>query len=193
MGCWRGKGCAGDVYLNGALLPFFSRARVFAVLYGFRLLELPDSIAQHFTHTMPSQSNKKFKMSPSILTLTLTLLLLLTTTQARQLAQKVSKRELEERATYNGGWALGIPGTSCPADAPVACAPNSGSVNPSCCPSGQTCFGSIDPHCCPGCMLNLPSCLFQFSFSPLHILPSPSPTLTQVNKTNPKQPHPQIA
>jgi len=28
---------------------------------------------------------------------------------------------LQKRATYNGGWALAIPGTTCPADAPVAC------------------------------------------------------------------------
>jgi hypothetical protein len=56
---------------------------------------------------------------------------------------------VQERAAYGGGWPLAIPGTTCPSDAPVACAPNSGFVNPNCCPTGQTCIGELNPHCCP--------------------------------------------
>jgi hypothetical protein len=59
---------------------------------------------------------------------------------------------LQKRATYNGGWALAIPGTTCPADAPVACPTEGGNVNPTCCPNGQTCFGLESPHCCPSGM-----------------------------------------
>jgi hypothetical protein len=63
---------------------------------------------------------------------------------------------LQERATYNGGWALAIPGSSCPADAPVACSTAGGSVNPACCPNGQTCFGLENQHCCPTSSFPLP-------------------------------------
>lgn len=55
----------------------------------------------------------------------------------------------QERATYNGGWALGLPSPGCPADAPVSCQDSSGDINPTCCPFGQTCFGFETPYCCP--------------------------------------------
>jgi len=70
----------------------------------------------------------------------------------------------QERAAYEGGWALALPGASCPSDAPVACDTNDATVNPTCCPSGQTCFGLLDPHCCPtnadcqNVVENLPVC-----------------------------------
>ncbi|KUJ07607.1 uncharacterized protein LY89DRAFT_789672 [Mollisia scopiformis] len=73
----------------------------------------------------------------------------LATTQAFRLAQPVPQPDISKRVTYNGGWALGLSGSSCPSDAPVACSTQSGSVNPMCCPSGQTCSGDIRPYCCP--------------------------------------------
>ncbi|CZR67573.1 uncharacterized protein PAC_17472 [Phialocephala subalpina] len=74
---------------------------------------------------------------------------LFSTAQALQRAPRVQQLDVSRRATYNGGWALGLPGSTCPSDAPVACDTGSGSINPTCCPSGQTCSGSIRPYCCP--------------------------------------------
>lgn len=56
---------------------------------------------------------------------------------------------IEGRATYEGGWALSLPGATCPANAPVACSTWAGAVNPTCCPDGQICKGINWPHCCP--------------------------------------------
>jgi hypothetical protein len=55
----------------------------------------------------------------------------------------------QKRATYNGGWPLGLSGPSCPAEAPVACQDPAKAINPTCCPTGQTCFGFSSPYCCP--------------------------------------------
>lgn len=55
----------------------------------------------------------------------------------------------QERSTYNGGWALGLPSEGCPADAPVNCQDPQKDINPTCCPFGQTCFGFEQPYCCP--------------------------------------------
>ncbi|KAF8857806.1 hypothetical protein BDZ45DRAFT_422310 [Acephala macrosclerotiorum] len=72
------------------------------------------------------------------------------TTQALERAPLIRKGDdVLKRASYNGGWALGLPGSTCPSDAPVACDTGSGSINPTCCPSGQTCSGNIHPYCCP--------------------------------------------
>ena len=67
---------------------------------------------------------------------------------ARRLAVLVEQR-LEGRATYQGGWPLAA--STCPADAPVSCDTNDGTVNPTCCPNGNTCFGLTAPYCCPSC------------------------------------------
>jgi hypothetical protein len=55
----------------------------------------------------------------------------------------------QKRATYNGGWPLGLSGPSCPAEAPAACQDPAKAINPTCCPTGQTCFGFSSPYCCP--------------------------------------------
>ncbi|TVY84017.1 hypothetical protein LSUE1_G002959, partial [Lachnellula suecica] len=77
-------------------------------------------------------------------------------------------QHLSPRAEYQGGWPLALTGTasgSCPADASVSCSRNT--INPSCCPSDQTCiFGySQDAnYCCPTsadcntAVLNFPRC-----------------------------------
>jgi len=87
------------------------------------------------------------KMAPHIRPSSLLLFIssLLAVTEGHTRAKLV----LQERATYNGGWALGIPGSTCPSIAPVACDTGDSTVNPNCCPSGQTCLGLIDPYCCP--------------------------------------------
>lgn len=78
------------------------------------------------------------------------LLALVGATQALERAPLIPQdHSLHLRADYNGGWPLGLPGASCPADTPVACASSTTTVNPTCCPSGQTCFGLTSPHCCP--------------------------------------------
>ncbi|KAH8760134.1 hypothetical protein F5882DRAFT_32141 [Hyaloscypha sp. PMI_1271] len=111
------------------------------------------------------------KMRSSIRSLSLAALLAVA--QALSLAPPV----LQERASYNGGWALAIPGSSCPADAPVACPTAGGNVNPACCPNGQTCFGLKNQHCCPtnseceNVVTNFPACanstwnMYALSFS----------------------------
>jgi len=58
-------------------------------------------------------------------------------------------RDFQKRSTYNGGWPLGLPGPTCPAEAPVACQDPAKAINPTCCPTGQTCFGFSSPYCCP--------------------------------------------
>jgi hypothetical protein len=58
-------------------------------------------------------------------------------------------RDFQKRATYNGGWPLGLSGPTCPAEAPVACQDPAKAINPTCCPTGQTCFGFSSPYCCP--------------------------------------------
>ncbi|KAG4437938.1 hypothetical protein IFR05_006562 [Cadophora sp. M221] len=89
-----------------------------------------------------------------------------TFTQAYNLAP-LARQSLQNRATYQGGWALGVPGADCPAIAPVACSTLSGNVNPTCCPEGQLCDGSIYPYCCPtgsdcfSTVQNLPVCANQ--------------------------------
>jgi hypothetical protein len=57
-----------------------------------------------------------------------------------------AEQNLEGRATYGGGWPLAA--ASCPAEASVACS-TGGGLNPTCCPSGQTCFGGDWQYCCP--------------------------------------------
>ena len=49
-------------------------------------------------------------------------------------AYKLARLVPQERSTYEGGWALGLPGPTCPSDAPVACGTNDDTVNPACCP-----------------------------------------------------------
>ncbi|KAK0114879.1 hypothetical protein ONS96_013359 [Cadophora gregata f. sp. sojae] len=89
-----------------------------------------------------------------------------TLAQAYNLAPLVPQ-SLRNRAAYQGGWALGIPGADCPAIAPVACPTRSGTVNPACCPEGQLCDGTIYPYCCPtgsdcfSTVQNLPVCANQ--------------------------------
>lgn len=68
--------------------------------------------------------------------------------QAYNLAP-LAPQALQNRAAYQGGWALGLPGADCPAIAPVACSTRSETVNPTCCPEGQLCAGTIYPYCCP--------------------------------------------
>ncbi|KAH7403868.1 hypothetical protein BKA64DRAFT_462022 [Cadophora sp. MPI-SDFR-AT-0126] len=86
--------------------------------------------------------------------------------QAYNLAP-LAPQALQNRAAYQGGWALGIPGADCPAIAPVACPTRSGTVNPTCCPEGQLCDGTIYPYCCPtgsdcfSTVQNLPVCANQ--------------------------------
>ena len=65
---------------------------------------------------------------------------------ARRLAPRV-EQQLTGRSTYLGGWPLAA--TTCPAEAPVMCDTNDGTVNPTCCPTGNTCFGLTAPYCCP--------------------------------------------
>ncbi|PVH77551.1 hypothetical protein DL98DRAFT_591149 [Cadophora sp. DSE1049] len=106
-------------------------------------------------------------MHPSQLLRTVALLPFLSVlAQAYNLAP-LAPQALQNRATYQGGWALGIPGADCPAIAPVACPTRSGSVNPTCCPEGQLCDGTIYPYCCPtgsdcfSTVQNLPVCANQ--------------------------------
>jgi hypothetical protein len=62
-------------------------------------------------------------------------------------------QNLNRRAIYQGGWPLALLGsasTTCPDEAPVKCA--SKSLNPACCPGGQTCIYGSGPYanyCCP--------------------------------------------
>ncbi|CZT03093.1 uncharacterized protein RAG0_09961 [Rhynchosporium agropyri] len=54
---------------------------------------------------------------------------------------------LQNRAIYQGSWALAIPGTSCPEDVSVTC---KGSLpTTGCCVVGDTCFGAGAHYCCP--------------------------------------------
>lgn len=57
-------------------------------------------------------------------------------------------RGIPEEATYEGGWARGIAGATCPSDASVTCSATS-LTNKSCCPAGQFCFGVSSYYCCP--------------------------------------------
>ncbi|KAE8442232.1 hypothetical protein EG329_003703 [Mollisiaceae sp. DMI_Dod_QoI] len=80
----------------------------------------------------------------------------LAATHALQPAQLVPQSDISKRVTYNGGWALGLAGASCPSDAPVACDTGSGSINPIwnmytqgggnyfCCEPGQ--YGVLPQH-----------------------------------------------
>jgi hypothetical protein len=54
---------------------------------------------------------------------------------------------IQHRATYNGGWPLGIPGDTCPTEAPTLC--GGGDAVTNCCPQGQFCFGDSPFYCCP--------------------------------------------
>jgi hypothetical protein len=68
----------------------------------------------------------------------------------------------EKRATYIGGWPIGLDGTggSCPDFAPVNCGTDRTSLNTQCCPSGNICSGSsITAYCCPSRKLH--QCLQQ--------------------------------
>jgi hypothetical protein len=87
-------------------------------------------------------SNNSMTMSFSILS---TALLFLSSPNPRIFPRLVP----QERATYNGGWALGLPSEGCPADAPVSCQDPAKDINPTCCPFGQICFGFETPYCCP--------------------------------------------
>jgi hypothetical protein len=82
-------------------------------------------------------------------------------------ARQIPQPQIAPR-TYNGGWALSLPGTTCPPDASVSCGTNDDTVNPTCCPSGQTCFGLTTPHCCPSSTSPSP---LSFSF-PFHFIPT---------------------
>jgi hypothetical protein len=77
------------------------------------------------------------------MSLLLTLLLL----PARAYQGSLAPLAIQQRGTYNGGWALGLSGDTCPSDAPVQC--GGGGTNPMCCPPGQTCFGTAALYCCP--------------------------------------------
>ncbi|KAE8454448.1 hypothetical protein EG329_000070 [Mollisiaceae sp. DMI_Dod_QoI] len=61
-------------------------------------------------------------------------------------------QHLNPRAQYQGGWPLALSAlnTTCPSDTPNQCSGNS--VNPSCCPNGQTCVWGASQYafyCCP--------------------------------------------
>lgn len=62
-------------------------------------------------------------------------------------------QNVSPRAPYLGGWPLALSGSgsdSCPSDALVACGYTQ--INPTCCPSGQTCIWSpsqFASYCCP--------------------------------------------
>lgn len=78
-------------------------------------------------------------------------------------ATAVVNGALQDRANYEGSWAVAIPGASCPAEAPVLCDTDSITTT-GCCPSGDTCFGLGGTYCCPtksDCsttVTNFPSC-----------------------------------
>ncbi|KAH7403205.1 hypothetical protein BKA64DRAFT_668533 [Cadophora sp. MPI-SDFR-AT-0126] len=78
-------------------------------------------------------------------------------------ASAVINEALQNRANYEGSWAVAIPGASCPAEAPVLCDTDSITTT-GCCPSGDTCFGLGGTYCCPtksDCsttVTNFPSC-----------------------------------
>jgi len=77
-------------------------------------------------------------------------------------------QRFNSRSVYQGGWPLALVGSgspSCPAEASVSC--SSTDVNPSCCPSGQTCIwgpSEFANYCCPTsadcntAVLNFPAC-----------------------------------
>ena len=66
-------------------------------------------------------------------------------------ATAVVNGALQDRANYEGSWAVAIPGASCPAEAPVLCDTDSITTT-GCCPSGDTCFGLGGTYCCPTSM-----------------------------------------
>lgn len=92
-------------------------------------------------------------MIPTLFSVPLALLSFSLSVGARSTPAVAAIQHLSPRAIYQGGWPLALAGsasTTCPSDTPVLC--DSKSVNPSCCPSGQTCiFGSsVDAnYCCP--------------------------------------------
>ncbi|KAE9365412.1 hypothetical protein N431DRAFT_488588 [Stipitochalara longipes BDJ] len=86
---------------------------------------------------------------------------------ARTLAQPVIQH-IAARSQYLGGWPLALstsPGVTCPASASVACPTTE--INPTCCPTGNTCnwaSSQFTNYCCPtadDCLeavLNFPRC-----------------------------------
>jgi hypothetical protein len=80
---------------------------------------------------------------------------LITTTSAYVRAQR-GVQVLDTRNVYQGGWPLALAGsasTTCPSDASTMCGTDNGEVNPSCCPSGQTCTTrGWEYYCCPTSM-----------------------------------------
>ena len=83
----------------------------------------------------------------------------ITTTNAYVRAQR-AVQVLDSRSTYQGGWPLALAGsasTTCPSEAPTFCGTASDGVNPSCCPSGQTCTTKgWEYYCCPTGMSPFP-------------------------------------
>jgi hypothetical protein len=86
---------------------------------------------------------------------------------------------LQKRATYNGGWPLGLSGPTCPSEAPVPCQDTAKAVNPTCCPTGQTCFGFLSPYCCPTGTLSF---YFLFSNSRPEIIPINSNSFSKITE-----------
>ncbi|RFU29253.1 hypothetical protein B7463_g7097, partial [Scytalidium lignicola] len=87
---------------------------------------------------------------------------------AYHIAQPFRQR-LDSRSIYSGGWPLALPGigSTCPPETPVACTAGNSFDNPTCCPSGQSCFtmaGEDIPYCCPTdkdcntAVINFPVC-----------------------------------
>jgi len=76
----------------------------------------------------------------------------ITTTNAYVRAQR-AVQVLDSRSTYQGGWPLALAGsasTTCPSEASTLCGTATDGVNPSCCPSGQTCTTKgWEYYCCP--------------------------------------------
>lgn len=99
--------------------------------------------------SFPNMISAPLVMMSSFTSLTILLLSsLLLSAEASRAKGALVPQVIDDRSTYQGGWSLGIPGISCPSDAPVKCVDGD---NPQCCPSGQTCFKDVGTSwfCCP--------------------------------------------
>lgn len=88
----------------------------------------------------------------------LILLALVACGDAYVLALRV-EQQINERATYQGGWVLDNP-VSCPQNNTVACGSKT-DASQQCCPDGNTCFGT-EGYCCPTCEFLLRLVSFNF-------------------------------
>jgi hypothetical protein len=125
----------------------YSPARGQAFLLASPLLPLPLLFFSHssFLPLFKMGFNRLLKMPRFIFDMSLLLTLLFSPARAYQ--GSLAPLAIQQRGTYNGGWALGLSGDTCPSDAPVQC--GGGGTNPMCCPPGQTCFGTTALYCCP--------------------------------------------